>query len=70
MFCKKLNDETIRQFKDNINVKENNCIPIFCKVYNVLYAFRNNVENELFSHDSKSISLVLKSVLINGHRLL
>ncbi|KAJ8897097.1 hypothetical protein PR048_002443 [Dryococelus australis] len=51
---KENNEETIKQFKININVK-NNCVPIFCKAYDVPYTLRDSVKKELLSLKNKGI---------------
>ncbi|KAJ8892862.1 hypothetical protein PR048_005443 [Dryococelus australis] len=52
----KENEKPIKQFKVNINVK-NNCVPIFCKACNVPYALLDSVKKELLSLENK----------VNGH---
>ncbi|KAJ8873048.1 hypothetical protein PR048_026664 [Dryococelus australis] len=50
----KNNEEPIKQFKENINVKDN-CVPIFCKAYEVHYALRDSVKKDLLSLENKGI---------------
>ncbi|XP_039284325.1 uncharacterized protein K02A2.6-like [Nilaparvata lugens] len=48
------NEKPIKQFKAEINIKDD-CVPIFCKAYDVPFALRDNVKEELKNLENQGI---------------